>query len=200
MLDLISKSIAITTILLCSTLASGQQDGDLEIVKADLSWRKEIILFPIDWAPEMTLDGFEELYFSPGWGQPESPQFWSYIMAWKVNTNKPLTLEQISWNLERYFDGLMKPNHWSTDFPEPKVELDISNEVIGHEDFIGKMEFFDGFHTGKPLVTNILIDQWFCEVLQRATVILRFSPQSKDHQIWKELLAFAPIDSACPDE
>ena len=194
------KSIFISIILLFSTMASGQEDSDLEIVKADSSWRKEIIRFPIDWAPGMTVEGFEELHFAPEWGQPDSPQFWSYIMAWKVSTNKSLTSEQIGRNLEHYFDGLMSPNHWATDFPEPKIELDTSKGVIGQTGFKGKMDFFDGFHTGKPMATNIMIDQWFCEALQCATVIFRFSPQHKGHKIWNNLLAFVPIDSECPDE
>lgn len=56
---LFAVSLAITT------FAIGQEVEHLPFLEADSSWGSEIIPFPVDWAPGMTLTGYEELLFAP---------------------------------------------------------------------------------------------------------------------------------------
>ncbi len=189
--------ILVLGILCYSFLLFGQEEQHLEIVVADSTWNKEIITFPIAWAPDLTLNGFEELRFAPEWDQPDSPQFWSLALAWKVNANSALTLKQITFNLEHYFDSLMKPNHWATKFPDPTLTLLLSTVINGQTTFTGQMSFFDGFHTGKSMTIKIKATQWFCESTETATVLFQFSPQPKNHEIWKKLNTIVPIKTAC---
>ena len=84
---------------LVSTHTLGQDLQELSILKADTIYRKEIIRLPIEWAPEMTLEGFEELRFSPGWSDSTSSGFWSYVLAWDVKSSAPLSSEGFFLNL-----------------------------------------------------------------------------------------------------
>ncbi len=184
-------------LIFCNSLVA-QNKPQLEIVQADSTWSKEIISFPIDWAPDLTLDGFEELRFSPKWDEPESPQFWTLVLSWKVNTQNALSLEEIQFNLAHYFDGLMKPNHWATEFAEPKVTLQLKETKNEITHYIGHMDFFDGFHTGKPISTYFNATQWFCKASQSTIVVFLISSQEKTHPIWEELNTIVPIHTACP--
>jgi len=151
------------------------------------NWKKEIISFPIEWAPNLNLKGFEELRFAPYWSDPESEDFWTLVMAWKVDAHDRLTMEEIENNFEAYFDGLMKPNHWATTFPRPTA-LFISNpNKNGTHAFIGKMKLFDGFYTGKSVTLNIKAQQYFSKKTNKAIVILRISPNGFEHSIWEKL-------------
>lgn len=194
----IRKNILAISILCGCCFTFGQDDQDLEIVRADSMWSKEIISFPIDWAPNLTIDGFEELRFSPEWDQADSPQFWTLALSWSLSTKTALTLDGIVFNLEHYFDGLMKPNHWSTEFVAPELTLELVENENNEMSYEGYMNFFDGFHTGKPITTYINATQWFCQATQRTTVVFQISTQVKSHVIWDTLNAIVPIDTECP--
>ncbi len=183
--------------LLISTAALCQDLQDLSILAADASYGKEIIKLPVDWAPNMNIEGFEELRFSPGWNELESPQFWSYVLAWNIKRPSPLSTSEIEQNLEQYFDGLMKPNHWATAFPEPVVVLFPSEDKNTKQQFKGRMKYFDGFYTGKMMTTYILAEQTFCATTQRAIVVFRISPKTIDHEVWKELATIQKKPNSC---
>jgi len=173
--------------MFCSTIVYSQNETEPSILSAHENWRKEVIKFPIEWAPNLKLKGFEELRFAPAWSDPESDQFWSTVMAWKVNASNKLTKQEIENNFEAYFDGLMKPNHWATTFPRPTVLFIPNPEKEEPQLLIGKMKFFDGFHTGKLMTQNIKVEQHFCETTNKAIILFRFSPMNFDHPIWEKL-------------
>jgi hypothetical protein len=189
--------IGILLFLFSPLYVSAQQAEALSILKAEENWGKEIIQFPVDWAPGMTLNGFEELRFAPGWADPESEQFWTLVMAWSVASDAPLSTKDITHNLERYFTGLMIPNHWATQFPDPVLILKNHKNNEESADLTGKMKFFDGFHTGKMISANIKAEQFFCEDKQRTYVLLRFSPKTYDHPVWDALQGIRSISDLC---
>jgi hypothetical protein len=172
--------------LLCfltTTVVFGQDVQHKAIVVADTSWGKEVITFPISWAPKVQLSGYEELRFAPEWKNPESNDFWSLVMSWKVDANQPLTTETIVANLAGYFDGLMKPNHWAQEFPSPQVIIkDVTNEKL----FLS-MKFFDGFYTGKVVTVAIIATQTHCKEIQKSIINLKISPNDFDTTIWNTL-------------
>ncbi|OSY88543.1 hypothetical protein WH52_07290 [Tenacibaculum holothuriorum] len=175
---------AITIVLVFFLISSmfSQEKEELVIFKNSKNWKREIIKFPIDWAPKLTITGFEELLFSPKWKDNKSDDFWSLLIGWKVNTAFALSLRDIEHNLHSYFDGLMKPNHWAQKFPQPIIHL--RKNTFG---FYGTMTFFDGFHTGKVITVNILGEQKFDKRFHKSIITFRLSPKSFHHRIWKNL-------------
>lgn len=162
-----------------------QEKKDLVIFENSKKWKNEIIKFPIEWAPNIKLNGFEELLFSPNWNDSKSNDFWSLVLGWKINSTQPLAINDIEYNLINYFDGLMKPNHWAEKFPEPIVKLKKNKNG-----FNGTMRFFDGFHTGKLITVNILGQQHFNRKLKKSIVVFRLSPKNYQHKIWESLNSF----------
>lgn len=179
------------------TTMMAQDLQDKSILMADESYGKEIIQLPVEWAPGMTIEGFEELRFSPGWNKVESPQFWSYVLSWDVKATAPLSQYELETNLEHYFDGLMRPNHWAKEFAEPLVQLIPAEPENGNVYYMARMKYFDGFHTGKVMSTNIQVTQHFCEKKQRTIVIFRISPKTYIHEVWKELQAIRKKTGTC---
>lgn len=173
------KLIGILLLIFPFFFGFAQEKEELSIFKNSKSWNREIIKFPIDWAPKLTITGFEELLFTPNWSDSNSDDFWSLMIGWKVDTATSLPLKDIEYNLKSYFDGLMKPNHWASKFPEPKVRL--KREKNG---FSGKMTFFDGFHTGKIITVNIKGSQQFFENSRKSIISFRLSPKEYQHKIW----------------
>lgn len=169
--------------LFCSIFTFGQKIEDISLIKADSTWGKEIIKFPIEWAPNLKVKGFEELLFSPKWSDPKSDQFWSLVIAWNIETETPLTLKEIENNFKGYFDGLMKPNHWATEFPNPAVNF--TKKL--NNNFNGKMTLFDGFHTGKIINLNIKAEHHFCEKTKKMILVFLISPKEFKNKIWKTL-------------
>lgn len=169
----------------------------VELLNADDTWGKEIITFPIDWAPKMTVTGFEELRFAPEWSNINHNDFWSLAMAWKINTPSEISIDNLQKNLEGYFDGLMIPNHWSENFPKPNLKLMPISESDNSSEFKGKLILFDGFHTGKQVTLNITGKQQFCKATEKSVIIFKFSPKPYDKPIWKQLNNITIKDEPC---
>lgn len=178
------KSLLFFILLLQLHTGLAQKKKDLSIFKNSKNWKTEVITFPIEWAPKLTLKGFEELLFTPEWPNPKSDEFWSMVIGWQVNSTSPLSLKVIKHNFKSYFDGLMKPNHWATTFPDPKVHLKSQNNAVN---FIGEMTFFDGFHTGKVITVYIQGTQKFDQERKTSLIVFRLSPKGFKHRIWKRL-------------
>ncbi|MDB9755269.1 hypothetical protein OAB20_03130 [Winogradskyella sp.] len=70
--------------------AVAQESIKVFFVKADSTWSKEIIPFPVGWLPKLTIIGFEELRFAPNWSHPKYEEFWSLIMVWQAKTKLAL--------------------------------------------------------------------------------------------------------------
>lgn len=178
------------------TLIHAQESSFDRLMLTDSTWRKEIIPFPIDWAPKLTLDGYEELSFTPNWSDANHDEFWTLIMAWYIETETEIPLYELQFNLNHYFYALMIPNHWAQEFPDPILEFEkISSKENLHTQ--GKLKVFDGFHTGEVINLNISMEQQFCEDKKNAIIIFRISPKSRDHNIWKTLKAIKSLSSPC---
>ena len=163
------------------------------IILTDSTWGKEIIKFPIEWAPKVELTGYEELRFAPDWKNPKSDEFWSLIMSWSVKSDSLLPIETIGRTLTGYFDGLMKPNHWAEEFPEPQLKFHTKEE----NNATASMIFFDGSHTGKIITVNIIVTQLWCNENGKAIIVMRFSPKGLSHNIWQTLNSIEVNPSVC---
>lgn len=177
------KTIVQLVLLFSFFTVLSQEKETISIFNNTKNWKTEIINFPIDWAPNLKLTGFEELLFMPNWSNPKSDEFWSLVMGWKVSAANPLSLKEIEHHFKSYFDGLMKPNHWAKEFPKPEVNFSKNSD----KNITGKMKLFDGFYTGKIIEINIQLEQFFCEKQQKSMLIFRLSPKEYHHKIWETL-------------
>eukprot|EP01093_Parvamoeba_rugata_P015277 TRINITY_DN5298_c0_g2_i2.p1 TRINITY_DN5298_c0_g2~~TRINITY_DN5298_c0_g2_i2.p1 ORF type:complete len:201 (+),score=34.02 TRINITY_DN5298_c0_g2_i2:496-1098(+) len=180
-----------------SSTAIAQNTDELSIVRVDSTWGKEIIEFPIDWASKLTIEGYEELRFAPNWADKTSEEFWTLVMSWNVKTETELPLYELQFNFTHYFDGLMKPNHWANEFPEPKVEFFEPETTENGFIFKGKMFFFDGFHTGKLTPVYILGQQEHCDTTRKSIIIFKISSKAYTERVWEKLNSINIKEDLC---
>lgn len=183
----ISKPFLAFVCLFSICMKGQSQEIAFTIVKADTTWGREIIQFPIEWAPKMDVVGFEELRFAPDWSNPESNEFWSLVMAWKLHRLQPMQQETLEANIIAYFDGLMKPNHWAEEFASPAIQLFKVGGTATQSSYSGSLKLFDGFYTGIVLTLNTRIETTFYEEDEISIVIIRLSPQEESNVIWRDL-------------
>ena len=195
---LYSKFLSVVILLSLSLVVVAQEKTQTSIVKADSTWSTEIIPFPIDWLPKLTIKGFEELRFSPNWSKPEHDEFWTLAMAWQLETTTEISIQDLEFNLHHYFDALMHPNHWAQEFPAPKLVLNAIKMRDSDVAIIkGQLTFFDGFHTGKVITVNILGNQVLCEATGRSVILFKLSPKDYNEPIWDVLNEITINDAGC---
>jgi hypothetical protein len=70
-------------------------------------WRAETIPFPLDFAPELTYQGEEQIRFMPRFFDPAAPTYFSYDFAWILDAKAPpLDSAALAAGLTTYFRGL----------------------------------------------------------------------------------------------
>jgi hypothetical protein len=71
-------------------------------------FRSETIPFPLDFAPQLTHRGVEELRFAPGFFDPAAPGYWSYAFVWRTEDPAALDAAAVGAELTAYFRGLIE--------------------------------------------------------------------------------------------
>ena len=158
---------------------------------------KRAIPIPLNFATDMTLRGIEDARFPVGWREKDGDTFWSYTFAWNVDHTQPLTTDEMSHNLELYFNGLMKVKERGKEYgmTESKASLKEIESTTNTLKYTGQIETLDGFFERKPMTFNVKIEQQYCKDIQRAVVIFRFSPQSFESDVWNKLSTVKlPVD------
>ena len=191
--------LSLIGILMITHVTIAQHQEERYLMKVDSLWMKEVFPLPTGFAQEMTLEGFEEAIFPPGWSKKESPQFWSYIFAWSVANEKPSTLKTLENNLEIYFDGLMgvpKDTLRDPKLPTTALLVETSNSD-GQTQYSGKVRTYDNFRSKKMMTLHVKATQYACSKEEKAVIVFRFSPREFDDAVWDYLGAIPIRDDYC---
>ncbi|MBZ0326306.1 MAG: hypothetical protein K8F54_01760 [Altibacter sp.] len=183
----------------CVLTGSSQEQEPPMLLVVDSTWTKEIFHFPIGFAQTLTYSGYEEAHFPPGWGDRESPQFWSYAFAWYIDASSSLTASQLEQDLQKYFDGLMQAvNKEKGKQIPPSTSLLTATEIKDDTAlFEGTVHTHDSFRSRAMMSLQVRIEQQFCRATQKALLVFRFSPQAFDRAIWEELHKIRPLIELC---
>jgi hypothetical protein len=165
------------------------QQLETNLVQADSGWAKEIFSFPLSFAPEIQYRGSEEAWFPKGWSNKDSAAFWSYVFAWRIETQHPLSGTDLEKNLKLYFDGLMSAN---AGLPKDKLPGTVTwflldSSLGNRSNFKGKIRIYDAFTLKAPLALFVSVEQYFCPANFSSILLFRFSPKPAEHPVWKRL-------------
>lgn len=188
--------ITLSVLLLYSCFLFGQENEDVEVFKTDSTWIKEIIAFPIGFAQDIKYEGFEDLRFPQGWSKEGSPNFWSYVWAWRIKKNKAVTISDLEKNIQLYFDGLLGLDFYNIDGKQVRK----TNALFLRKDdnhYIGKVKTFDTRYTKKPMTLNVLVAVNYCEQEKITIIHFKFSPKPLDHAVWDKLDEVTLIKNIC---
>ncbi|MEM5566171.1 hypothetical protein WNY78_13710 [Psychroserpens sp. AS72] len=190
--------ILTTVLLLCTILVFGQDEAKLGVLESDTTWLKEIIKFPIGFAPEIKYEGYEDLRFAKKWRDSAHDDFWAYMFAWHINSNEQQTVETLETNIKFYYDGIMKAVNKKKDFVVPETTvLFIKTEANKDTDFIGKLYVYDSFTSEAMMTLNVRVKSYYCIQTESSTILFKLSPQGFDHEIWKRFNEVTFIDDLC---
>jgi len=149
-------------------------------------WRAEHLEFPLDFAPEIELAGYEDLAFAPGMFVADSDSYFSYALALRLTGDVEVDEAFLDSFLERYYRGLC-----GAVGAERKLTLDLTRVRAtvkrAGERFTAEVEMFDPFVTGGPLTLALELES---RAVPRATEVLGLaSPLDREAPVWKELHA-----------
>ncbi|MEL7120483.1 MAG: hypothetical protein AAFO07_13615 [Bacteroidota bacterium] len=151
------------------------------VLKSPDTWREEIIPFPLGFAPEIDLVGFEDIRFSKGWPDSTKQGFWTYSFVWYVDKTEALTETTLASYFEYYFDGLMQVVNKDDIKIDPTICLFIKTE----DGFKGKIRTYDSFFTKDYIVLNLKVKQFNCGE-EKQIIRFELSPKAYDHPLWEK--------------
>lgn len=172
--------LSIFLLLSYSILLSAQEQEHLYFLETDTSWRKELFLFPINFAPDIHYQGVEDARFPVGWEKQDSPNFWSYSFAWNIEHSEIITAATLEADLQKYFNGLMRSK-------ESRVQIQKKEERNNLTTFTGTVQTTDAFFTKEAMTLHVQIEKTYCEQKKKSIILFRFSPKAFSHQVWQTL-------------
>jgi len=187
------KKLFIFAVILFSVSLRTDAQKPVYILAEPAGWNKEIMTFPIDFAPEVNYQGLEDIRFAPGWGNDKNDQFWCYTFVWWLDNSPVFDENKLATDMEEYFTGLANSvlkskNKTVENLPKTlatfkKDKSDNKNVKV----YKGKINMYDAFVTFKPITLNIKTYILVCKDKNKTAVFFEMSPQNFKHEIWKEL-------------
>ncbi len=168
-------------------------------LEVNSKWRKELFRVPLSFAPDIPFRGIEDARFPVGWEVTDSSTFWSYVFAWNIGHPQMLTTDEMANSMELYFDGLMRVEQRLQEpgVKRTKAQFHKTPSSEGAIIYTGKIETFDAFFEKKPLTFNVKAVQHYCNQIERAIILFRFSPKAIDHHVWDKLNEVKLPDKIC---
>jgi len=101
------STLLLAMVITCLSLATAIAQTD-QALKLDVpvKWRAETVKLPPPFAPKVSLKGKAKVYFSPGWGEQDSDQFFTYAFLFQTEAEPKFDKELIKKELLAYFGGL----------------------------------------------------------------------------------------------
>jgi len=161
--------------------------------QAPTDWNAETILFPIDFAPSLPYKGFEQLWFAPGWGDPNSNEKWAYTILWWLDAKYSFDEKILKRDLESYFSGLTRRRAVADKLDlslltPAKVEIKKVETLSGDKQtFSAFADIFDAQVSKKPGKLYFKIHEKNCPDAERTIVLFEVSANPTDQAIWKKL-------------
>jgi len=151
-------------------------------------WRREVIPFPLEFAPRVASRGVEELRFAPDFFKPEAATFWSYAFVWLLDDPPPVDAGWLERALVDYFAGLAdavggKKYHF--DPAHYRAALRPATAPAAWRAWEGTFEGYEPFVTGQALTLHLEARVGDCGA--RRVLLFAASPQAPDHEVWTRL-------------
>ncbi|MEM7550546.1 MAG: hypothetical protein AAF363_12765 [Bacteroidota bacterium] len=179
------------SILILLSAFSYAQD-ERSFLNAPDDWRKEIIEFPLSFAPDIDLKGVEDVRFAPGWSKEGNEDFWTYAFLWYLDADPNVSKEKLEDYLKLYFDGLMElvakgNNIDSSEVTKTTPVFYKLRSKSGKDHYNGQVQFFDAFFTKREILLNVQVLDFYCSDEQKYLTLFKLSPKDIEHDIWNSL-------------
>lgn len=156
-------------------------------------WQNETILFPIDFVPELSYKGFEDLRFAPGWGNEKSDEKWAYTLLWWLDSSYTFNEKILKQDLENYFSGLTKRRAIADKinmsiYTPAKVQVQKIKAIKGDiETYTATASIFDAQVTKKPGNLYFKIHVKECADKGRTIILIETAGSAFNQPVWLKL-------------
>jgi len=188
-LRILTFCAAILIPVCCAGFARGAESVDDIHLDAPEGWRGERIELPPGFARDMKLKGVEEIRFSKGMFQPESEDFFSYVIVFRLDGQPKLAPETLERELLRYYRGLAKAvgrGKIKTDDFSIEVNPDESSRTKNARQYVATLKWIEPFATKEPQTLRIEMRVWD-GAEHRIWIFMCVSPNGTDDPIWKTM-------------
>jgi hypothetical protein len=161
-------------------------------LKTPEGWGVERFGIPIEFAPSIAYKGVEDIRFTPGWGNVESEEYWSYAFLWYLDGKQVMDVKTIEKNLTAYYNGLVGRNIEPRKISKDKlVNLVASVKEVATEKgdlktFSGTVKMLD-YMAQKPMTLNCMVHVKSCQDNAHSYVFYQLSPKPFGDKVWKSL-------------
>ena len=155
-------------------------------------WTTERFTIPIDFAPQISYKGIEDLRFAPGWAKRTSAEYWSYAYLWWLEGNLPTNAASLQKDLTAYYTGLVARNiadrhiMMQKEIPTAVSIKKLPKSAAGDDVFGGTITMLD-YMAQKSITLNCLIQVTKCRHYNRTAVLIEVSPKATGHTVWQTL-------------
>ena len=196
------KTLLIVTLLLASLTIYGQDTTKTEFdghkweapyhLAIPKDWTIERFLIPISFAPRIPYKGVEDIRFTPGWGNVNSDEYWTYAFLWYLDGAPKMDAKMIADNLKAYYTGLININRENYKVPVEKLipVLTSFNGIQAHNrdltTYTGTIEMLD-YMQQKPITLHCIVHQVRCPEEDKTILFYELSPKPFTHKNWQSL-------------
>ncbi len=167
------------------------QKTEASLLPEPKDWRLEKINFPLDFAPDIDLKGFEELRFALGMFDRTSDNYFSYVFAIRITDDVSLTAKELKPFLLKYYRGLCaavaKSKKMTVDVSKIDVILKLITLTKDHATYEVELVYFDTFNNGEEIRLHIEIESKKDIKTKISYLLALASPAPKEAVIWKKL-------------
>jgi|GEM_PF-628360 len=162
------------------------------ILKEPADWRLETMSVPPGFAPDVKLNGSEEIRFAPGMFDNTSDTYFTCELAILTDGAPDLSTAEIRDFLEKYYRGLSTSQAQRTglkvDPAQMKATVSPSPTADAKNRFDAQVDFFDSFSDGRKITLNVEVQVLPLPARKQTCVILLVSPGAKDSAVWRTLI------------
>lgn len=156
------------------------------------------LAIPFGWAVERSViqkesfNGIEDIRYSPGWGNSQSEQYWSYGFLWYLDGSITTSEEWVEKNLTSYYIGLLKKTTEKQNASSKKLlsvntwVTEVASESGDLKTYFGSIAMPD--HADQKQITlNCIVHVKSSPDQNKTFVFFEVSPQFLNDKIWKSL-------------
>lgn len=171
------------------TMAARQKYED--VLVAPEGWMEEVLVVPPSFAPTMSLEGLEHLRLPPGFRDPDSDWFISYLFAIELTQPAELNERMLGEQLLTYFRGLASggSDEEGTPIDTDKFSIESNDEGAGDSDdeYTYVLTWQEPFTNATLLKQNLRV-KVITGKQEHGIVFICGSPQPFDSEVWSELI------------
>ena len=169
----------------------GQRRADATVLKEPADWRLETMPVPPGFAPDIKLNGSEEIRFAPGMFDTASGNYFTCVIAITADGAPELGAAEIKDFLEKYYRGLSTGRAQRTgvkaDANQMNATVAPSSGAAAKNRFDAQIDFHDSFSDGRKITLNVEAQTFPLAAQKQTCMLLLVSPSAKDSAAWKTL-------------